>query len=441
MSEHEQVDDDGYDAPPRPVVKTPGGVVHTYQKYDPVAFPSPTQPPSDLVTPAFEHLLFYGDSRELTDEDLANAVRLDPSQIKGLGPSIDALREMLLERKQKILETHETDSAQEKAANQFRSTAQKIQPPKKLDERFKRAVRDEQLRDLENLWYYSGDDNGPFARDLVKLADQLGRKYQVDELAAKYPFTGRDKMTVDKALEVKAELEAIDKLLKQLEEARKNAQIGLIDMEELSKFAEPGDLDQLSALQQQVQDYLREAAERQGLEKNKSGSYDLTPKAFRLFQSKLLESIFSHMQASRSGRHGNVMGEGAVELPQTKPYEFGDSVAQMDVVQSMVNAMLRESKNGAPTLPVRMKPDDIEIFRTRNNPKAATVVLLDMSGSMRYNGQYVNVKRMGLALDGHIRKEYPGDYLQFIEMFSFAKPRHISEIAGLMPKPVTVYDP
>ncbi|MGL4462417.1 MAG: hypothetical protein ACRC1K_09690, partial [Planctomycetia bacterium] len=125
----------------------------------------------------------------------------------------------------------------------------------------------------------------------------------------------------------------------------------------------------------------------------------------------------------------------------TKPYEFGDSVAQMDVVQSMVNAMLRESKNGAPTLPVRMKPDDIEIFRTRNNPKAATVVLLDMSGSMRYNGQYVNVKRMGLALDGLIRKEYPGDYLQFIEMFSFAKPRHISEIAGLMPKPVTVYDP
>ncbi|MGL4461363.1 MAG: hypothetical protein ACRC1K_04360, partial [Planctomycetia bacterium] len=361
MSEHEQVDDDGYDAPPRPVVKTPGGVVHTYQKYDPVAFPSPTQPPSDLVTPAFEHLLFYGDSRELTDEDLANAVRLDPSQIKGLGPSIDALREMLLERKKKILETYETESVQEKAANQFRSTAQKVQPPKKLDERFRRAVRDEQLRDLENLWYYSGDDNGPFARDLVKLADQLGRKYQVDELAAKYPFTGRDKMTVDKALEVKAELEAIDKLLKQLEEARKNAQIGLIDMEELSKFAEPGDLDQLSALQQQVQDYLREAAERQGLEKNKSGSYDLTPKAFRLFQSKLLESIFSHMQASRSGRHGNVMGEGAVELPQTKPYEFGDSVAQMDVVQSMVNAMLRESKNGAPTLPVRMKPDDIEI--------------------------------------------------------------------------------
>ena len=60
---------------------------------------------------------------------------------------------------------------------------------------------------------------------------------------------------------------------------------------------------------------------------------------------------------------------------------------------------------------------------------------------MRYDGQYVNVKRMGLALDGLIRSEYPGDFLQFIEMYTFAKPRHVSEIAALMPKPVTLYDP
>ena len=56
-------------------------------------------------------------------------------------------------------------------------------------------------------------------------------------------------------------------------------------------------------------------------------------------------------------------------------------------------------------------------------------MLLDMTGSMRYDGQYVNVKRMGLALDGLIRSEYPGDFLQFIEMYTFAKPRHVSEVA------------
>jgi len=94
-----------------------------------------------------------------------------------------------------------------------------------------------------------------------------------------------------------------------------------------------------------------------------------------------------------------------------------------------------------PGLPVRLKTEDIVIHKTRNNPKCASAVLLDMSGSMRYDGQYVNVKRMGLALDGLIRTEYPGDFLQFIEIFTFAKPRRVAEIATLMPKPVTLYDP
>ena len=90
---------------------------------------------------------------------------------------------------------------------------------------------------------------------------------------------------------------------------------------------------------------------------------------------------------------------------------------------------------------MRLKSDDIEVHRTRNTPKCATVVIMDMSGSMRYDGQYINVKRMGLALSGLIRSEYPGDYLHFVEMFTFAKPRRSGEIIELMPKPVTIYDP
>jgi uncharacterized protein with von Willebrand factor type A (vWA) domain len=66
---------------------------------------------------------------------------------------------------------------------------------------------------------------------------------------------------------------------------------------------------------------------------------------------------------------------------------------------------------------------------------------MDMSGSMRYDGQYVNVKRMALALEGLIRSEYPGDFLQFIEMYSFAKPVERGKLVELMPKPVTLYDP
>jgi uncharacterized protein with von Willebrand factor type A (vWA) domain len=415
---------------------TLGGVIHTYQKFDPVNFPSPTAPPPDLVSPAFEHLLFYGNTRRLTPEELARAVRIDPSQIRGLGPSLQALMEILRERKRKILQTYETGQAEAQARQHFHDTAAQMKPPGKVANKFQQAVRDEQLRDLERLWYQAGDERGKFARDLLKLVERLGEKYQVDELVAKYEFTGRTPMDVPKALEVKQELELIDKLLKQLEEAMQNAQIGIIDMEELAQFVEPGDLEQLSALQQQINDYLREMAERQGLEQGRAG-YQMTPRAFRLFQSRLLTEIFAEMQASRSGRHqGPIVGEGATEMQQTKAYEFGDSVAHMDIPASMVNAMLR----AGPGLPVRLKPEDIEIHKTRNNPKCATAVLLDMSGSMRYGEQYVNVKRMGLALDGLIKTEYPGDFLQFVEMYTFAKPRPVAEVAELMPKPVTLYD-
>ncbi len=79
-------------------------------------------------------------------------------------------------------------------------------------------------------------------------------------------------MTVPQALAVKEELEKIDELLKQLEEARKTARIGIIDMDLLAEFAEPGDIDQLSALQQQIQDYLRELAEQQGSSRRPAAS-------------------------------------------------------------------------------------------------------------------------------------------------------------------------
>src|SRR3972149_3474863 len=208
-------------------------------------------------------------------------------------------------------------------------------------------------------------------------------------------------MTVPQALAVKEELEKIDELIEQLEEARKTARIGVIDMELLAEFAEPGDVDQLSALQQQVQDYLRELAEQQGLEQTK-GCFRLTPKAYRLFQGKLLERLFTELAPSRTGRHqGPVVGEGAVELQATKSYEFGDSIANLDVPSTFVH----------------------------------------MSGSMRYDGQYINVKRMGLALEGLLRREYPGDWLRFVEVYSFAKLVEPGRIVNLMPKPVTLFAP
>ncbi len=424
-----------------------GGIIHTYQKYDPMQFPSPQSEPPDLVSPAFEHWLRYGNLRELTPEELARAIKIDPSQIAGLGPSLDSLILRLLERKRKILETYATDDVLEEAARLYQTKARAFVPPGKWTKRYDRAVREEQLYDLEQIYFAAGNERDPFARHLVQLMDRLSDKYQVEELAQKYLFMGHTSISVPEALLIKAELEQIDKLLKQLEEAKQTAQLGFIDLSELQDYADSGELDQLRQLQKQIEEYIRQSAERQGLENAKEG-YRLSPKALRIFQSRLLEIIFTELRAARSGRHqGLIYGEGAIESQKVLPYEFGDSVTHMDLPATLINAMIREAQDqpqGAldtksrSLRPIRLKPEDIVIHQTRNHPKCATAVLLDMSGSMRYGGLYVDVKRMGLALDGLIRSEYPGDFLQFIEMYTFAKPRPIGEVIGLLPKPVTI---
>jgi uncharacterized protein with von Willebrand factor type A (vWA) domain len=418
--------------------KALGGIVHTYQKFNPAEFPSPTEPPPDLVSGAFEYAMAYGSSRELTEEELARAIRLDPSQIAGLGPSLDMLRAMLEERKRRILGKYETDSVEKKATEKFIKQSKQVNPPPKLRADYHVAVKHEQIYLLERLWYQADDDNSPFAKQIVQVMEALSDKYQIDELGSKYVFTGTERLTIPDAIQVKKELEKIDELLKQLDEAAKTAQIGLIDMEALSEFAEPQDMSKLEELQRQIENTIREQAERQGLDKGKEGGYRLTPKAYKTFQAKLLERIFSQLQAGRSGRHtGRIVGEGSVELPSTKGYEFGDSIANLDTTQSVINALIQRPNDR----PVRMRSDDLEIFRTRNNPKCATVVIMDMSGSMRYDGQYMNVKRMALALQGLISSEYPGDFLRFIEMYTFAKLRQPGEIIDLMPKMVTIHDP
>lgn len=414
------------------------GLYFTYQKYDPVRFPSPTQPPSDLVTPMMEWMMMSGeDGAALTEDQLRRAIRLDPSQLGGIGPSLQSIRRWLLERKQKILSTYEAESALADQTKSYANVVRQVKPPKPLEHDYRKAAIGQQLYGLERLWYRLGDQTSHFARHLMKVIGQLETLSELQQLNANYPFTGRQELSPEEAIEVKQELEKIDELLKQLDEAEQTGQVGIIDLDELRDFVQDGDPSSLDQIRQLLDSMIEQIAEREGLDKQK-GRWQLSPKAMRLYQSRLLSRIFSQLQASRSGRHNEVVaGEGAVELSATKPYEFGDALSAMDWPQSLTNALLRQ---GGQT-PLRFHSDDLQLHRTQNRPKCATVVIGDMSGSMRYDSQYVNVKRMALALDGLIRTEYPGDSVKFIEMYTFAKQKTTAEFLQSMPKTVTIHDP
>ena len=126
-----------------------GGIVHSYQRYDPARIPPPRPPATDLATPAMEHMLATGSLDDLTDEQLAEAVVLDPEQIRGLGPSLDALKAKLEERKRKILETYEAEGVRRQARKEYHAAATGVRPPRRLAEAFQEAVQSEQIRRLE----------------------------------------------------------------------------------------------------------------------------------------------------------------------------------------------------------------------------------------------------------------------------------------------------
>ncbi|MEL6397200.1 MAG: hypothetical protein AAFQ71_14540 [Planctomycetota bacterium] len=429
--------------------QTPGGLIHTYQGYDPRRFPSPTAPPPDVAGAAMEHQLLFGDSYRMSEDELRDAVRIDPSQIAGLGPSLDALIKMLEERRAKILARYETDSAWKDADARWTREAEGLRAPKGLRDDLKRAVKQEQIADLESLWEAAErrarreprdpDADPSFHGALLRAIDRLGDRIEIEQLESRYTFTGKEGMTAEQALEVKQELETIDRLLEQLREAQKDAKVGVIDLEELKNFVDDADIGRLQEFGRQIEEYLREQAELQGLERDNAGNYTLTPKAHRLFQNTLLDQIFSELEAARSGRHrGPIEGEGVVELPKTRGYEFGDAPTHIDLPQTVTNAAIRR---GAGDDRAGVIAEDIEIHRTRNTPKCATCLLVDMSGSMRQMGQYVACKRMAIAMDGLLRSEYPGDFLQTIGVATFAKAVRPGDVPSLLPKPVTIRDP
>ena len=55
----------------------PGGMIHTYRRYDPQTFPMPASAPPDLVTPAFDYMMAYGSLDDLTPEQLAEAIEIE----------------------------------------------------------------------------------------------------------------------------------------------------------------------------------------------------------------------------------------------------------------------------------------------------------------------------------------------------------------------------
>jgi uncharacterized protein with von Willebrand factor type A (vWA) domain len=88
----------------------------------------------------------------------------------------------------------------------------------------------------------------------------------------------------------------------------------------------------------------------------------------------------------------------------TRPYRFGDPPL-IEPSQSLLNAIKRTGKS----FPIKLREEDLEVYQKESLSRSATVILLDLSRSMRFENRYIAAKKVTLALHGLMGKRYPHD--------------------------------
>lgn len=173
------------------------------------------------------------------------------------------------------------------------------------------------------------------------------------------------------------------------------------------------------------------------IEKDENGRFVITPAGIRRVENKALEELFDIRRKDKTGKHETTFrGAGQTVHEETKPYEFGDPIANLNMHETLRNALARETTGP----PVAIREDDFVVHETEYQTSCATVVLLDMSGSMARGGKFGRAKQVAMALLSLVRGRYQGDWLQFVGFYTYATPLSERELLYAAPKQVSIFD-
>ena len=179
------------------------------------------------------------------------------------------------------------------------------------------------------------------------------------------------------------------------------------------------------------------------LDKDGQGRLRLTPRAVTKMQRKALMEVFANLKdGQREGHERVTPGPGGERIEGTKPYQYGDPVAELDLHQTLHNALTR---HGLPVVSggrrrIRFDEKDFELHLHEGVTSCSTVVLLDMSGSMMRYGRFLSAKRVAMAMQALVRGRFPQDSIDFVGFYSGAAKIPEVMLPLTMPKPVTIYD-
>ncbi len=181
-------------------------------------------------------------------------------------------------------------------------------------------------------------------------------------------------------------------------------------------------------------DFIDELKEKGYLDENPvTGNFNITSKTEQGIRKRSLEEIFGKLKKTRQGQHHTFKPGGGDEInPETRPFQFGDTLEQIDFTNSIRNAQINHGIES-----FQMGEDDLEIRETDFKTQTSTVLMIDISHSMILYGEdrITPAKKVAMALSELITTRYPKDTLDIVTFGNDATPIEIKDLPYLQVGP------
>ncbi len=282
----------------------------------------------------------------------------------------------------------------------------------------------EQRQELQDLMeQLMGDDR--IRVDMMELAQNLDALMPMEQARTRYPFRGNESLPLNEAMRMMGRLQQMEGLEDQFREARRLDNLEAIDSDKVKELLGDEEYQSVEQLKE-----LMKMLEEAGYIQKKGNRWELTARGIRKIGQKALQDIFNKLKRDGFGRHVSPFrGTGGERTDESKPYQFGDPFL-LDLEKTLMNAIHRRGTG----TPVGLEKEDFEVYRTEFTTQSSTVLMIDLSMSMIYNGCQPAAKKVAVALESLIRSQFPRDNLHIVGFSYLAreyKPEELVEMSRL----------
>jgi Ca-activated chloride channel family protein len=142
------------------------------------------------------------------------------------------------------------------------------------------------------------------------------------------------------------------------------------------------------------------------------GEFKLNAKSEQHLRQSALEEIFGKLKKNKTGDHNTShSGRGDEKTTENRDYEFGDTLDQISVTDSLRNAQVNHGVEN-----FLLTEEDLEVMESEYKTQTSTVLMIDISHSMILYGEdrITPAKKVAMALAELITKKYPKDTLDIL---------------------------